>query len=222
MRVLVVDDSERLRKALKEGLTRSGFTVDLAGDGAEGLNYLKTNAYDVVVLDLLMPRVDGLSLLKQIRAEGNDVSVLILSAKDFIEDRVRGLDAGADDYLVKPFSFEELVARIRSMGRRRYDMASPQLEVGPVALDASSRQVRAGDVDIELTRAEYKLLEALMMSRGRVLSKSQLIDRIHDSNANVSDNVVEVLISGLRKKLREAGIEDFVKTKRGFGYTIDL
>ena len=220
MRVLVIEDSDRLRKALKEGLSRAGFVVDLACDGVDGLNFLASNEYDVVVLDLMMPRMDGLSLLKRIRADGRITNILILSAKDYVEDRVHGLDAGADDYLVKPFSFEELVARIRSLGRRRYNLASTCLEIGPVALDSSSRQIKVGGLELQLTRAEYKCLEGLMMSRGRVLSKAQILNWIHDSSSDVSENVVEVLVSGLRKKLRQVGLSDFIRTKRGFGYYI--
>ena len=221
MKVLVIEDSNRLRKALKEGLSRSGFVVDLARDGDEGRQFIVANDYDVVVLDILMPGLDGLSLLKQIRQEGNAVNVLILSAKDFVEERVAGLEAGADDYLVKPFSFDELVARIRSLGRRRYDRASPIVKVGPVTLDAPRRHVQAGESKLELTRAEYNILEQLMLRPGHVLSKSHLLDWIHDSNTDATSNLVEVLVSGLRKKLRQAGIEDFLKTKRGFGYYVE-
>jgi len=206
---------------LKEGLTRSGFVVDLAADGKEGLGFIEVNHYDVIVLDILMPRLDGLTLLRKIRQAGNDVHVLILSAKDFIEDRIEGLDAGADDYLVKPFSFEELVARIRSLGRRSQNSKSPQLQAGRVVLDTVKQVLFVGDQDLYLTHAEYNVIEQLMRSRGRVLSKNQLLEGIHDSDTHGTSNLVEVIISGLRKKLRSAGIEDLVQTRRGFGYLID-
>ncbi len=221
MKVLVIEDSQRLRKALKEGLSRSGFVVDMAKDGEEGLRYVYANEYDVVVLDILMPKLDGLTLLKRIRQEGNEVSVLILSAKEFVEDRVKGLEAGADDYLVKPFSFDELLARLRSLARRRSDQKSPVIDAGMVKLDTVGRRVTAYGTEVELTRAEYNILEQLMLGRGRVLSKAHLLDRIHDSDSDTSDNLIEVLVSGLRKKFRRAGVDDFLKTRRGFGYYID-
>lgn len=221
MKILVIEDSERLRRALKEGLTRSGFVADLAGDGEEGLAFIETNEYDVVVLDILMPRMDGLKMLKRIRKAGNDVHVLILSARDQLEDRIEGLDSGADDYLVKPFSFDELVARIRSLGRRRHSGKSPQIRVGRVVLDTTRKDLFIDDRELRLTHAEYNVIEQLMRGRGRVLSKAQLLEGIHDSDTYATSNLVEVIISGLRKKLRNAGIEDLIQTRRGFGYFVD-
>ena len=221
MKVLVIEDSARLRKALKEGLTRSGFVVDLAADGEEGLSYIETNNYDVIVLDILMPRLDGFSLLKKIRLGGNNVHVLVLSAKDQIEDRIKGLDAGADDYLIKPFSFEELVARIRSLGRRSHGDKSLQIKAGSVVLDMSRRDIFVGGEELHLTHAEYNVIEHLLRNRGRILSKTQLLDGIHDSSTHATSNLVEVIVSGLRKKLRRVGVEDLIRTRRGFGYIID-
>lgn len=221
MKILVIEDSERLRKALKEGLGRSGFVTDLAADGQEGLSFLEVNQYDVVVLDILMPRLDGLSLLKKIRSSGNDVHVLILSAKDFVEDRIRGLDAGADDYLVKPFSFDELVARIRSLGRRSQSSKSTKLSAGKAVLDTLRQDLFVEGRQLHLTRAEYNVIEQLMRSSGRILSKGQLLEAIHDSDRNATGNLVEVIVSGLRKKLRNAGVEGLIHTRRGFGYFID-
>ena len=221
MKVLVIEDSARLRKALKEGLTRSGFVVDLAADGEEGLVFLNANRYDVVVLDILMPRLDGLELLKRIRQSGNDVHVLVLSAKDLIEDRIKGLEAGADDYLVKPFSFDELVARIRSLGRRSQGAKSPQIQVEGVVLDMSRKDIFIAGEELHLTHAEYNVIEHLMRNRGRILSKAQLLDAIHDSDTHATSNLVEVIVSGLRKKLKGAGIESLIQTRRGFGYFID-
>lgn len=221
MKLLVIEDSARLRKALKEGLTRSGFVVDLAADGVKGLAYLEAINYDVVVLDILMPRLDGIALLKSIRQAGNDVHVLVLSAKDLIEDRIKGLDAGADDYLVKPFSFDELVARIRSLGRRGHGTKSPQIQAKGVVLDISRKDVFVAGQELHLAHAEYNVIEHLMRNRGRILSKAQLLDAIHDSDTHATSNLVEVIVSGLRKKLRGAGIENLIQTRRGFGYFID-
>lgn len=221
MKVLVIEDSKRLRHALGEGLRRSGFVVDLAQDGDEGLNCVNAIEYDVIILDVLMPKLDGISLLKEIRQKGNPVNILILSAKDLVEDRVQGLELGADDYMVKPFSFDELVARIKSLGRRKYEQKSPVVKIGGVALDISKHQVRANEQLIQLTRSEYNILEQLMLRRGRVVSKPQLMEWISEINSDTSSNVVEVMVSSLRKKLDRFNVAGFIKTKRGFGYYIE-
>ena len=170
MKVLVVEDSPRLRKALTEGLHRSGFVFDMAEDGVEGLNYADTYEYDVVVLDLMLPKMDGITLLQRLRDERNRARVLILSARDGIDDRVRGLELGADDYLVKPFAFEELVARIRSLVRRRHDVGRCAVNVGRVSIDTAAHRAACGDEELPLTPGEYNLLEYLAMRRGRVIS----------------------------------------------------
>ena len=221
MKVLVVEDSKRLRHALGEGLRRSGFTIDLAQDGEEGLKFANAIEYDVIVLDIVMPKLDGLSLLKEIRKKQNPANVIILSAKDMVEDRVEGLELGADDYMVKPFSFDELVARIKTLGRRKYEHKSPVIEIGRVILDSSLREVRVNEELVQLTRSEYNILEQLMLRHGRVLSKVQLMEWISESNSSTTSNVVEVMVSSLRKKLEQFNIEGFIKTKRGFGYYIE-
>ncbi len=223
VKVLVVEDSERLRRALGEGLRRSGFVVDLTCDGRQGLEYANASEYDVIVLDIMMPRLDGLTLLKRLRAAHNQAQVLILSAKDLIEDRVQGLELGADDYLVKPFAFEELVARIKSLGRRRHDVKTPCIEIGDVTVDSGKRQVkvRSKRMPLSLTPAEYNLLEYLSVRRGRVVPKGQLKDWLSTADSEAVSNVVEVLVSNLRKKLTAAGVNQLIKTKRGFGYYID-
>ena len=223
MKVLVVEDSERLRRALGEGLRRCGFVVDLTRDGREGLDYASAAEYDVIVLDIMMPRLDGLSLLKQLRTAHNQAQVLILSAKDLIEDRVQGLELGADDYLVKPFAFEELVARIKSLGRRKHDLKAPEIEIGPLVVDSTKRQVKikGNGQELNLTPAEYNLLEYLSVRRGRVIPKGQLRDWLSNADSEAVSNVVEVLVSNLRKKLVAAGAEKIIKTRRGFGYYVD-
>ena len=221
MKVLVVEDSKRLRHALGEGLRRSGFTIDLAQDGEEGLKFANAIEYDVIVLDIVMPKLDGLSLLKEIRKKQNPANVIILSAKDMVEDRVEGLELGADDYMVKPFSFDELVARIKTLGRRKYEHKSPVIDIGRVILDSSLREVRVNEELVQLTRSEYNILEQLMLRHGRVLSKVQLMEWISESNSSTTSNVVEVMVSSLRKKLEQFNIEGFIKTKRGFGYYIE-
>jgi len=221
VKLLVVEDSERLRHSLGEGMKRSGFVVDLAADGTSGAHLAQVNDYDVVVLDIMLPGQDGLSVLREIRERGDDVQILMLTAMDRVEDRVKGLELGADDYLVKPFAFEELVARIKTLCRRRHHARNPQLSIGEVTIDTARREVSVNENVVALTPTEYSVLEYLFMRRGRVVEKSQLLEWLNDSDTQVVSNVVEVMISNLRKKLRENGASDVIGTKRGFGYYVD-
>lgn len=221
MKLLIIEDSERLRRSLGQGLAREGFTVDTAADGEEGYAFAKAYAYDVIVLDLMLPKLPGLDLLKQLRHEGDNTSILILSAKDLVEDRVKGLEFGADDYLIKPFAFDELCARIRTIVRRQHDIKNPVIELGPLSIDTARCQVKCADKQIALTPLEYQILECLALRRGRVISKSLLHDWLYDSDAETSSNVIEALVSSLRKKLRVVGADQVVKTRRGFGYLVD-
>ena len=221
MKVLVVEDSPRLRRALTEGLHRSGFVFDMAEDGVEGLNFANAYEYDVIILDLMLPRLDGLSLLKKLRDEQNHAQVLILSARDGIEDRVRGLELGADDYLVKPFAFEELVARIKSLVRRRHEVSQSSVCVGHLSLDTAGHRALCGKMEVSLTPGEYNLLEYLVMRRGRVISKGQLQDVLSGAGSEVTSNVVEVWVSNIRKKAGAAGAGDVIRTRRGFGYYVE-
>lgn len=220
MKLLIVEDSDRLRRALNEGLKRCGFTVDVAGNGQEGLAFAETNDYDVIVLDLMLPKLDGLTLLKRLRDGGGRAQVLILSAKDQVQDRVLGLELGADDYLIKPFAFEELVARLKVLVRRRHEIRNSVIEVGRVTIDISGRQAEVNGEAIRFTPAEYSLLEYLALRKGHVISKSQLQEQLYDSESLTESNVIEVLVSNVRKKLRQAGAADIITTKRGFGYCI--
>ena len=221
MKLLLVEDSERLQRSLTTGLKKHGFTVDQAFDGEEALAFLAVNQYDAVVLDLMLPRIDGLTVLSRLRGEGKDCHVLILSANDQTEDRVRGLDLGADDYLVKPFSFDELVSRLRALNRRRAGSKNPVIEVDGIRIDSVSRQVSYADEVIALTPHEYRLLEFLAQRRGRVFSHDQLIDQLYDASSFVTRNAVEAHISALRKRLQSAGAPKLVKTRRGFGYLVE-
>lgn len=221
MKVLVVEDSDRLRKALGEGLRRSGFVVDLAEEGQTGLNCANCNEYDVIVLDIMMPKLDGFGLLREVRDRRNPVKVLVLSAKGEINDRVKGLEAGADDYLVKPFAFEELVARIKTLARRRLADGSPVVKIGALTIDTARRAVVVAGDEVGLTASEYNLIEHLSLRRGTVICKTQLRDMLSHSDSESVSNTVEVLISNIRKKFRGAGVEDLIQTKRGFGYYIE-
>lgn len=221
MKLLLIEDSERLRRSLGRGLVREGFAVDLAADGEEGYAFTQSYTYDVIVLDLMLPKLPGLDLLKQLRREGNHTSILILSAMDQVEDRVKGLELGADDYLIKPFAFDELCARIRTLGRRRHDIKDPVIQLHSICVDTARCQVSWNDKPLALTPLEYQLLECLAMRRGRVVSKELLRDWLYDSDAEASSNVIEVLVSSLRKKLYTVGADKVVKTRRGFGYMVE-
>ena len=221
MKLLLVEDSERLQRSLSTGLQKHGFTVDQAFDGEEALAYTSVNEYDAIILDLMLPKLDGLSVLSRLRNDGYDCHVLILSANDQTEDRIRGLDLGADDYLVKPFSFDELVSRLRALNRRRSGSKNPVIEINGVKIDSVSRRVTFADRTIELTPNEYRLLEFLAQRRGRVFSHDQLIEQLYDANSYVSRNAVEAHISALRKRMQAGEAPNLIKTRRGFGYLIE-
>lgn len=217
MKVLVIEDSERLRRSLTQGLTRSGFAVDTVGDGEDGLAWARHGGHDVVVLDLMLPRLDGLTLLRRLREAGSEVHVLILSAKDRVAERVEGLRLGADDYLVKPFEFDELLARLQALVRRKFGAKSPVHSVGAIAIDTARRCVTTDGVEVALTRNEFAVLEYLVARRGRVVPKSELVDHIYTGNDRGSANNVEVFVHQLRKKLGDA----VIRTRRGHGYIVD-
>ena len=221
MKVLVVEDSERLQRSLRHGLHRSGFAVDIVGDGEEGLAYARHGKYDAIILDLMLPKLDGLTVLRRLRDDGSQVHVLILSARDQVEERIQGLQLGADDYLTKPFAFEELVARLQALIRRKYGTKSPVHEVGPLRVDTGRRAVLHKEGEIQLTRNEYSVLEYLVCRRGRVVSKIELLDHLYAGAGHASENAVEVLIHQLRKKLHTNGNGDMIETRRGHGYVIE-
>jgi two-component system copper resistance phosphate regulon response regulator CusR len=220
MRVLVVDDSERLREALATGLRANGMTVETAADGEEAMARLQAAQFDIIVLDILMPRMNGLQLLKHVRLSKLPTRILILSARDQVADRVEALNLGADDYLVKPFAFSEVKARILALSRRLFDEPSPVVSAGPVAVDTVSRMAHAGGTALSLTPKEYALLELLVRRRGHVLSRGQIFEQLYASDSDASDTVIEVLMSTLRAKLATAGVWDLIETRRGFGYVV--
>ncbi len=221
MRLLIIEDSVRLRDSLKDGLSRSGYAVDAVGDGIDGRRYAMNTRYDVIVLDLMLPGLDGLGILKALREAGSPTRVLILSARDRIQDRVNGLHAGADDYLIKPFSFDELLARIKALVRREYQEPSPTVAIGSLEIDLALHTVRIDGTQLLLTPHEMSLLEILVLNRGRVMSTSALEDRLYNLTAHVTGNTIEVHVSKIRRKLREAGCDDLIKTRRGFGYFVE-
>jgi len=220
MRVLIVEDSETLRESLRIGLVREGFAADVAADGSLGLSMARNNPYDVLVLDLMLPKLDGLSVLDGLRDRKDRPHVLVLTARCGIDDRVQGLNAGADDYLVKPFAFEEFLARIRALVRRRYDEKSSVLRIGNLVLDVVARRAILDGNTLELTAREYSLLEYLAVRRGHTVLREEIEDHIYGVHKLPSSNAVDSAICILRAKLGPEG-KDLIRTKRGQGYVLE-
>lgn len=220
MRVLVAEDYPPIRKAVAKGLREAGFAVDVTGDGEEALWYATSNDYDVVVLDLMLPGVDGLTILKRLRSEGRATHVLILTAKDTVPDRVLGLDLGADDYLVKPFAFAELLARLRALQRRSATMSPVELTCADLVLDLARHRVTRADKEIVLTPKEFSLLEHLLRQQGDVVTKTSIIEHVWDMHFDSFSNVVEVLVNRLRNKIDAPFDKPLIHTVRGVGYVL--
>jgi DNA-binding response OmpR family regulator len=217
MRVLVVEDEIKLGTAIKRGLEQEGYAVDLLHDAEDGLAYAETEEYDMIVLDRMLPGgKDGLDICKALRTAGNSTPVLMLTARDAIADRVEGLDTGADDYLVKPFDFDELLARLRALQRRPKDARDAILTFGDCTLNTTEKSVTKAGQLVSLSRKEYALLEYLAQNAGRTLSKEQLIQHVWDFDADILPNTVEVFVRSLRRKLGD----DTIQTVRGFGYRL--
>ena len=216
MRVLVVEDEATLSRQLQTALDRAGYVVDLAPEGERADYLAQTEAYDAVVLDLGLPRIDGLTLLRGWREAGLQVPVLILTARGTWHEKVQGIDGGADDYVVKPFQMEELLARLRALIRRSSGQVAPEMRCGDVALDPRSATVTAGGKPVRLTSHEFRVLSYLMHHQGRVVSQSELIEHIYAQSFDRESNTVEVFIARLRRKLGS----DFIVTVRGLGYRI--
>jgi DNA-binding response OmpR family regulator len=218
MRVLVVEDSRILRESLRTALKKSGYAVDATGDGAEGLWFAEEHAYDAIVLDLMLPGRDGLSILGTLRRDGNAAQILILTAKDTVEDRVRGLKAGADDYLVKPFALAELLARVQALCRRRYAEKRPVLKIGDLEIDTAAKLARRAGHALVLTPREFRLLEYLAMRGGAVATRQEIWTHIYNDDAEPASNAVDSAICVLRRKIDSPGLAPLVHTRRGEGY----
>jgi two-component system OmpR family response regulator/two-component system response regulator QseB len=214
MRILVVEDDPLLGDGIQAGLAQAGFSVDWVKDGVAGELALESASHAAVVLDLGLPRLAGLDLLRRMRASGNKAPVLILTARDAIEDRIKGLDSGADDYVVKPFDLYELAARLRALIRRSAGEAAPVLKIGEIELDAAARRVQFRGEPVELPTREYALLHALMLAAGRVLTREQLTERLYAWGEEVESNAIDVHVHHLRRKLAPG----VIRTVRGVGY----
>jgi DNA-binding response OmpR family regulator len=221
MRLLLVEDSPRLQRSLGTALKRAGYAVDLAGDGEEGLWLATGNEYDTVILDIMLPRLDGLSLLERLRADGKPTHVLLLTARDSVEDRVRGLRKGADDYLVKPFALEELLARVEALCRRSYRAKQTRIMLGELGIDTGARAVTFAGAPVDLTPREYALLEYLALRQGQVVSRSEIEQHIYNDSVDPLSNVVDSAICMLRKKITPSGAKPLIHTRRGHGYVLE-
>ncbi len=220
MKLLLVEDSERLNQTLQRGLRGAGFTVDAAGDGVAACNFLTSYEYELVVLDLMLPRLDGIGVLRTLPSGGRRPRVLVLSARDQVADRIAALNAGADDYLVKPFAFDELVARLHALARRPQQAQAEVLTHGTLAWDPRAQSASVDKVPLSLTPREFAVLGVLLRHRGRAFSRLEILERTAGSDSEVSDRSVEVLVFGLRRKLDAAGLIGLIETRRGTGYLI--
>ena len=222
MRLLLAEDEPELSRALVTVLKHNHYSVDAVYNGPDALDYLETGVYDGAILDIMMPGMDGISVLKTIRAAGNSVPVLLLTARSEIDDRVNGLDSGADDYLTKPFAMKELLARIRAMTRRRTDLTDSILTCGNITLDRTSYLLTGPADSLRLAGKEFQMLEMLMLNPGQVISADQFMEKIWGFDSNAENNVVWVYLSYLRKKLTAVNADIIIKAVRGVGYSLEV
>ena len=221
MRILLVEDEPQAAAILAKGLREQAYAVDIAGDGEAALFQVGTTDYDILILDVMLPRVDGLTVCRKLREAGHTLPILMLTARDAVESRIQGLDCGADDYLVKPYDFGELLARLRSLVRRqRQPLLPEQVQIGPLRLNTRSRTARIRDITLTLTAKEYALLEYLARRAGDVVSRGDIAEHVWDENYDPMSNVVDVYIQRLRRKLEAGGGHSLIRTRRGEGYQL--
>lgn len=222
MRILVVEDEHRIANSIKKGFEQEGYAVDVAYDGEAGYDLAATEDYDIMILDLMLPLMDGIAMTKELRKNKVHTPILILTAKGQIQDKVKGLDSGADDYLVKPFSFEELLARVRALSRRPKNSLDTVLSVNGLTLDPKTYEVKRDGKDLKISSKEFSLLEYMMRNPGKILSKDQIISHVWNYDADILPNTVEVYIKSLRSKIDEPfqNKKPLITTVRGFGYKI--
>lgn len=220
MKILVVEDERDLNSVITRHLKKNNFGVDSVFDGEEALDFLEYENYDLVILDIMMPKLNGYEVVKKLREKKDETPILMLTAKDSIDDKVKGLDSGADDYLVKPFDFNELLARIRAIVRRKYGNTSNQLIIEDLVLDLAKKTVTRNDKNIDLTAKEYEVLEFLMQNKGHILSREQIREHVWDFDYDGESNIIDVLIKNIRKKIDIDSSKQLISTKRGLGYVI--
>ena len=221
MKILIIEDDRKIAQFLEKGLKEEGYVTHALADGASGLQAAKSDTWDLVILDRMLPKLDGLSICRKIRETGNRVPILILSARGTMEDRVEGLDAGADDYLPKPFAFAELLARTRAMARRKTDSSNATLECGDLKLDLVAHRATYGDKKVELTSREFALLQLFMRRQGHVLSRTIIAESVWEYDFQSGTNVIDVYVNYLRNKLKKATGREFIQTVRNRGYIFE-
>ena len=222
MRILIVEEEKKVAAFIKKGLEEETYAVDIATDGEEGLYMGGQNQYDLIILDLMLPKINGLDILSNLRAKKNSIPILLLTAKDSVEDKVKGLNLGADDYLTKPFAFSELLARIRVLLRRGKVESKTTLEIADLTLNLVSHKVRRGDEEIELTGKEYSLLEYFMRNQEKVLTRTMIAEHVWDYNFDTFTNVIDVYVNHLRKKIDKNFSTKLLHTLRGVGYVMKV
>ena len=220
MRILVVEDEKDLNNIITKHLKKNNFSVDSVFNGEEALEYLDYGTYDLIILDIMLPKVNGYEVIKKLRENKNEIAVLMLTARDSIEDKIKGLDLGADDYLIKPFDFGELLARIRALVRRKYGNTSNIMEIDDLCIDIAKKTVVRGGKNIELTGKEYEVLEYLIQNKGHVLSRDKIRDSVWDYGYEGESNIIDVLIKNIRKKIDIGNSKPLIHTKRGLGYVL--
>ncbi len=222
MRILIVEDEHRIAQSLKKGLEQETYAVDAVYDGQEGLDMALTESYDLIILDRLLPGMDGLDICKTLRKENNHTPIIMLTAKGQVHDKVEGLDTGADDYIIKPFAFEELLARIRAIKRRPRDVVSDVLTIDTLTLNSQTYEVKRAETPIKVSQKEFALLEYLMRNAGKTVSKDQIIAHVWNYDADILPNTLEAFIKQLRKKIDRsfANVKPLIHTVRGFGYKL--
>jgi heavy metal response regulator len=221
MRILLVEDDARIAGFVAKGLRENTYAVDAAADGEAALYQAAINEYDVIILDVMLPFKEGFAVCRELREKNIATPILMLTARDAVEDRIKGLDAGADDYLIKPFAFDELLARIRALLRRSVDVRPPKIVAGDLEIDTAAQRVRRGGMEIFLTTKEYALLEYLARERGRVVGRSEIAEHVWDENFDAFSNLIEVYVKRLRSKIDEGFDLQLIHTRRGAGYIFD-
>ncbi|MEZ7749004.1 response regulator transcription factor [Gemella sanguinis] len=220
MKILVVEDERDLNRIITKHLKKNNYSVDRCFDGQEALDFISYSEYDLIITDIMMPNVDGYEFIDKLRANKNNTPVIMLTAKDTLEDKIVGLDSGADDYIVKPFEFDELLARIRVLMRRNYGLATNIIQIEEVTLDLAKKQVTKSGEIIDLTGKEYEVLEYLMKNKGSILSRDQILNHVWDYEYEGASNIVDVIIKNIRKKLDRGEGNTIIYTKRGLGYFV--
>ena len=220
MKILVVEDEKDLNRVITKHLKKNNYSVDSCFDGEQALDYVLYGEYDLIITDIMMPKIDGYELIKQLRVKGNSTPVIMLTAKDSLDDKILGLDSGADDYIVKPFEFDELLARIRVLMRRNYGFATNIIQVDDVVLDISKKQVTRSGESIVLTGKEYEVLEYLFKNKTGIISREQILNHVWDYDYEGASNIIDVIVKNIRKKLDVGSKKRIIHTKRGLGYFV--